>query len=123
MQHRSFELEPSLRAPAEARRHCDEACHAWGIEGVLTDCQLLVSELVTNAVVHGSGPISLELQHLDGALRVSVMDAHPSQPLEIRTAHRDDESGRGLAIIAAIATRWGSWCERDGTQVWFELSS
>jgi anti-sigma regulatory factor (Ser/Thr protein kinase) len=123
MQHRSHELEPSTRAPAQARRYCEAACREWALDRLSTDCQLLVSELVTNAVVHGAGTISLELQHHDGALRVSVMDPHASEPLEQRDARVDDESGRGLAIVAAVAAAWGSWCEREGTQVWFELRS
>ena len=121
MQHRFFELEATSRAPGQARRCCEEACHAWSLDRLSTDCQLMVSELVTNAVVHGSGPIALDLHHRDGALRVCVMDAHASSPLEMHEPGRDDESGRGLAIIAALATAWGSRCERDGTHVWFEL--
>ncbi len=123
MHHLSFELEPTIRAPAQARRYCDAACREWALDRLSADCQLLVSELVTNAVVHGAGPISLEFQHFDGSLRVSVMDPHASPPFELRDARRDDDSGRGLAIVAAVATTWGSWCERDGTQVWFELSA
>jgi anti-sigma regulatory factor (Ser/Thr protein kinase) len=121
MQQRSFELESSPGAPSQARRLCDAACREWELLLLLADCQLLVSELVTNAVVHGSGPIALDFQHEDGTLRVSVMDGHVGMGLEARAANLDDESGRGLAIVDAVARTWGSWCERDGTQVWFEL--
>jgi anti-sigma regulatory factor (Ser/Thr protein kinase) len=123
MQRRSFELESSPGAPAQARRLCDAACREWQLPLLLADCRLLVSELVTNAVVHGSGPIALDLQHDDGALRVSVMDGHVAAGRDARAAQVDDESGRGLAIVDAVARTWGSWCERDRTQVWFELES
>ena len=80
----------------------------------------MVSEFVTNAVVHGGGSIALELQHHDGCLRVSVIDAAPlgtgtfrptgrptGRPAG-RSAGDEEESGRGLAIVAALAARWGS---------------
>lgn len=102
-------------------------CREWALVGYLTDCQLLVSELVTNAVVHGAGPVALELQHHDGALRVGVTggmaDGRGSARFEPRTSHDDEETGRGLSIVDAVAADWGTWCERDGTFVWFELRS
>jgi anti-sigma regulatory factor (Ser/Thr protein kinase) len=88
-----------------------------------------VSELVTNAMVHGVGPISVEFQRfVDGHLRVIVVDAcsdgsafrvGPAASMSLEHA----ESGRGLAIVAAVASRWGSACGRDETRVWFELTA
>ena len=129
MDRRSFDLSSGVTAPAEARRLCADACADWSLDPVIHDCSLMVSELVTNAVVHGGGSIALELQHHDGCLRVSVIDAAPlgtgtfrptGRPAG-RSAGDEEESGRGLAIVAALAARWGSQPGSDRTRVWFEL--
>ena len=73
---------------------------------------LIVSELVTNAVMHGTAPIRMEL-HLDlGELRVDVFDAAPAEDVEIhRDGVVDETSGRGLRIVENLADAWGvRWC-------------
>jgi anti-sigma regulatory factor (Ser/Thr protein kinase) len=82
---------------------------------------LLTSELVTNAILHGSPPLELHCRSADHTFRVEVHDARRLDTLAARTAAGDAESGRGLLLVDALAARWG-W-ERQGRRkvVWFEL--
>lgn len=83
---------------------------------------LLVSELVTNAIVHGRGPLELRARVGGDALRVEVHDADPGR-LPALTADLDptDVRGRGLHLVDILADRWG-WSESvQGKVVWFEL--
>jgi anti-sigma regulatory factor (Ser/Thr protein kinase) len=82
---------------------------------------LLVSELVTNAVVHAPGGISLTV-HTDAHwVRIEVEDQEPSHPI-VRPATQDQLNGRGLLVVAKLATDWGT--ERRVTHkiVWFEIA-
>ena len=91
---------------------------------------LLLSEALTNAVLHASPPVSLVVRS-DGDLRVEVHDGDPTPALTsvetagleslIRSPDLEAENGRGLAMIALLATRWGIDAERDGKTVWFAL--
>ncbi len=101
---------------------CSAACHDWGLGALATDCELLVSEVVTNAVVHGSGPILMELSADGGIMHVSVTDRNTC-----RLGTRDDDpmatSGRGLSIVDALAAAWGSVVDDAGTRVWFDITA
>ena len=85
--------------------------------------ELALSEIVTNAVVHGLPPIVLQVHATPACLRVSVSDASPAQPRADETM-LDATGGRGLAIVAAVAGQWG--CEPDplgrGKRIWFSVS-
>ena len=84
--------------------------------------RLLVSETVTNALVHaGPSEISLELVRLPGRLRIAVSDGTVA-PLSRRNVGNDEEGGRGLALLDALATRWGCETDPGGKTVWFELA-
>ncbi|MCZ9337644.1 ATP-binding protein, partial [Streptomyces sp. TRM76130] len=79
----------------------------WDLDGVGDIAVLLVSELVTNALRHATGPIGVRLvapAGPDGVLRVEVSDPLPDLPHE-RPADPEDESGRGLRMVAAAARR------------------
>lgn len=86
---------------------------------------LLVSELVTNAVLHGSAPIVLRLTHWEASLRVEVDDAGTCLgPAEAGGWDLTAEGGRGLALVEALATSWGSVAHgglSTGKTVWFEI--
>lgn len=77
-----------------------------GVDADRLDCLTVVSELVTNSVVHGRGPIVVDVDVRDAEVVLSVSDTHPSVPLQ-RAAADDDETGRGLAIIDALTLEWG----------------
>ena len=85
--------------------------------------ELLSSELLANAVLHGpqDGEITVEVVHGDGTVRVSVGDGGPRSPVVL---HREPAAanGRGMAIVEAMSTRWGVVEGDDGGKtVWFEL--
>ena len=80
---------------------------------------MVVSELVTNAVMHGQGGIRLRLQVDDGHVRGEVVDGGSGFEHELREAGRLATSGRGLLIVDALTTRWGM--HEGTTHVWFEM--
>lgn len=86
------------------------------------DILLLASELVTNAVRHGGGEVTVRLWAGPETVRVEVTDANPRRPLAADRGP-DAEEGRGLLIVRALASRWGSAPLRDGSgkTVWFEV--
>jgi anti-sigma regulatory factor (Ser/Thr protein kinase) len=91
---------------------------------ILDDALLLISELVTNAVRHGSPPILLALECDGEGLRVRVRDGAPALPRP-RDSIPEDEGGRGLALVDALSDAWGAEPVVDehggGKSVWFEL--
>ena len=83
--------------------------------------ELLVSELVTNAIHHGRTTCLLELTATPTVLRAAVADDGGGSP-RLRHAGPEDESGRGLAIVDALASRWGVQPTSEGKVVWFEIN-
>ncbi|MFF4531235.1 ATP-binding protein [Streptomyces sp. NPDC001407] len=83
---------------------------------------LLVTELVTNGVVHTKSPVTVDLSCRSGVLRVDVHDTSPEVPALV-SAGRDDESGRGLTLIDSCARSWGvrPAAQGSGKAVWFTL--
>ncbi|MET3986097.1 ATP-binding protein [Streptomyces sp. PvR034] len=116
------------RAPGRARALLRAQFTEWAVGADPTGtAELLLSELVTNAVRHARAPhgrdIGVRLARYDGLLRVEVSDAGPAPVLVVREAGEGDERGRGLAIVAALAVRWGQ-CPRPGgvgKAVWAEV--
>jgi len=80
--------------------------------------ELLVSELVTNAVVHAGGPVGLTIRHLGSRTRVEVSDTSVRLP-EVCPA--TVEHCRGMHIVAALSARWGAEGHDGGKTVWFEV--
>ena len=94
----------------------------WGLAEITDDAKVVVSELVTNAYVHAPGPdtFHLELLRRSDGVRISLADGSAVKPL-IAELTSDRPSGRGLAIVEALASDWGAE-ERDGGKiVWVEL--
>ncbi|MGN6130503.1 MAG: SpoIIE family protein phosphatase [Nocardioidaceae bacterium] len=89
---------------------------------LVDDAVLVTSELVTNAVVHGLGPLELRLRVPGRDVLVEVLDRASFQPRRMRPA-ADDEHGRGLQIVAALSSRWGTRATEDGKAVWCVLSA
>ncbi|WP_380282035.1 ATP-binding protein [Kitasatospora purpeofusca] len=119
-------LPRSRRSPAEARRCLERLLGGVvGGERFIDAGLLLVSELVTNAVVHGSpydNRVLLELSADPVRLRIEVHDARGDRAPLLRGADRDDESGRGLLLVKSLSEKWGC-CPRDGIGkiVWCEI--
>jgi anti-sigma regulatory factor (Ser/Thr protein kinase) len=117
----------SMRVPgdrsgaAQARHFVRDTLGEWGIDGdVLDDCQLLVSELVTNSILHARSEALVSLERSPESLRVSVCDAS-SAPPEPRVCGPDDVAGRGLLLVERLARRWGVVADGGGKCVWFEV--
>lgn len=91
---------------------------------LLDDALLLTSELVTNAVRHGSGEITCRLWAGPEVVRLEVTDADPRLPHPVE-ADIGAESGRGLQIVDTVASRWGATTTgtEGGKTVWFELDT
>ncbi|MGH3329268.1 MAG: ATP-binding protein [Streptomycetales bacterium] len=112
-------LEPGPGEVARARALTCSQLRAWGLDH-LTDCAvLLVSELVTNAVIHGGGPTLLRLT-FDATLRVEVRDLSPAAP-RLRYAGPDELGGRGLQLVDRLSQCWGWQPQGCGKLVWCEL--
>lgn len=116
------QLHPEATCPATARRVVSATLREWGCESLVDTALLLTSEIVTNALVHAEGEIELALQRIgDGRVRVEVCDSSHAVPLYPPRAARAT-AGRGLALVDALAARWGVQLLDDGKSVWFELA-
>jgi serine phosphatase RsbU (regulator of sigma subunit)/anti-sigma regulatory factor (Ser/Thr protein kinase) len=113
-------LEPEDAAPGRARRLARRALARWGMEELSDSVELLVSEVVTNAVRYTSRPVTLRLLRTD-VLRCEVGDDVPQLP-RLRQARATDEGGRGLYLVNRLARRWGATRLSTGKVVWFELA-
>jgi anti-sigma regulatory factor (Ser/Thr protein kinase) len=113
------DLPRTREAPALARR----SVARWFVGDVEGDelrrAELLVSELVTNAVMHGRGKITLRARLDEDRLLVEVIDQGAGFERTLRQRDFDSVGGRGLAIVEAEASRWG--IHEGTTHVWFEL--
>ncbi|MFJ3864071.1 SpoIIE family protein phosphatase [Streptomyces nigra] len=115
-----WHLDPEDAAPGRARRLARGALSGWGMEELTDSVELLVSEIVTNAVRYASRPVTLRLLRTD-VLRCEVGDDVPQLP-RLRQARATDEDGRGLYLVNRLARRWGATRLSTGKVVWFELN-
>ena len=111
-------VDPS--SPTLARSHAVALVAPWASDDFAADTGLLVTELVANAVMHGEAPIHLEIIVHRTFICVEVSDGSFVQPV-MRPIGRESASGRGLRLVDAIATSWGTRPRLDGKVVWFEL--
>jgi anti-sigma regulatory factor (Ser/Thr protein kinase) len=107
------------RSVGRAREYARGQLLGWGLEPLVDTAELLVSELVTNALRYGEGEIRLRLL-LDRTLVCEVWDAGLVQPRR-RRARDTDEGGRGLQLVGLLSAAWGSRRTPRGKTVWFEL--
>jgi anti-sigma regulatory factor (Ser/Thr protein kinase) len=112
---------PLWERPGDARRwviaHCAEANLA--LNG--NDLPLLVSELVTNACVHGADPITIRLDTSPTRVRVEVEDNSPDELPRVRRPTARDTQGRGLLIVESLSHLWGTERTPTGKVVWAEV--
>ncbi|MFG2500437.1 SpoIIE family protein phosphatase [Streptomyces sp. NPDC048441] len=107
------------KSVGRARELACEQLRSWGLEPLCDTTELLVSELVTNALRYGEGEIRLRLL-LDRTLVCEVWDAGLVQPRR-RRARDTDEGGRGLQLVGLLSAAWGSRRTPRGKTVWFEM--
>ncbi len=86
----------------------------------MEEVELLVSELVTNAVVHAVSAPRIEVHLGPASVRVSVRDADPRLPRQ-RVPDEERPGGRGLHLVEQVSTRWGAEPTGEGKVVWFEI--
>ncbi|QHC25675.1 SpoIIE family protein phosphatase [Streptomyces sp. GS7] len=113
-------LDPKAQTAGQARRLARRALARWGLDELTDQLELLVSEVVTNAVRYAERPVTLRLLRTD-VLRCEVGDDVPQLP-RLRQARPSDEGGRGLYLVNRMARRWGATRLSMGKVVWFELS-
>jgi len=116
------DLPADVASARKARRFVADFAARTGRAEVVELAELLVSELVTNAVDHAGTPVEIECRSTEAGLRVSVSDGSSRLP----AARRPDpwaERGRGLMLVDTLASRWGAEASPgSGKAVWFELA-
>ena len=115
-----WRLPPEPTSVGRAREHACDWLISRGLDELVDTTELLVSELVTNALRHGRGEIRLRLLH-DRTVVCEVWDDAYAQPRQ-RRAQETDEGGRGLQLVSLLAERWGTRRTPKGKIVWFELA-
>jgi serine phosphatase RsbU (regulator of sigma subunit)/anti-sigma regulatory factor (Ser/Thr protein kinase) len=113
-------LPAELTSARRARSLIRRPLRKWGLSDLQPSVELLVSELVTNAVRYAQGKIGLRLI-LEGGLVCEVLDDSAALP-RLRHPDEDDERGRGLQVVSQIAQRWGARRSLSGKVVWCELA-
>ena len=114
----AWDLPADVTVVAEARRLATAQLEAWGLEEAGFVTELVVSELVTNAIRYGADPIQLRLIH-DRTLICEVSDGNSTSP-HLRRARIYDEGGRGLLLVAQLTTSWGTRHTATGKTIWAE---
>lgn len=122
---RTLTLAAIDAAPARARAVVAEELAAWSLEDLIFPAQLVVSELVSNAVLHGQPPVGLLVRRMEGEVLLGVHDrsGDPPRPTGNDPADTRMLTGRGLMLIPALAGRWGWLLGTDGKVVWARVSS
>ena len=117
-----LDLPPTAAALGDGRHFATDALAQWSLpDALVEDATLIVSELLTNAVVHGAPPIRLRLRRTPKELAIEVDDNSSAMPRKLR-AGPNDLHGRGLAIVAAIGSRWAARANGHGKTVWSSLT-
>ena len=118
--HANLLLPHSDRAPRLARAFVAENLQGWQLDGLVETASLVVSEVVTNAVIHARSDAELLLERTPTALRISVIDH--GEGLAPREKTGGGDGGRGLVIVEALSSRWGTEPTDGGNCVWAELA-
>ena len=114
----SWTLAPRLTSVRQARSAIAEPMRRWNLEELLPTTELLVSELVTNAIRYSRGEVTLRLVN-EKALVCEVLDSSAAMP-RLRKAGGEDENGRGLQVVRQLSKRWGARRTPAGKVVWCE---
>ncbi|MEU1875674.1 SpoIIE family protein phosphatase [Streptosporangium sp. NPDC020072] len=111
-------LPPDPRSAGQARAFVRATLAEWRLEAIVDNVELMVSELVANAVEHGSGSVGLRM--LRGPTLVCEVSDRSTVLPSMRDAGSDDDTGRGLHLVNWLAHRWGSRTTAKGKVVWVE---
>jgi anti-sigma regulatory factor (Ser/Thr protein kinase) len=117
----SFALPPAPTSPREARERAARELEGWGDADTRHAVILLISELVTNAVIHARSTVTIDLAvNDDGPVHVNVHDESTVHPTA-RRHYADRPGGRGMHLLESLSARWGVEESRTGKSVWFEV--
>jgi anti-sigma regulatory factor (Ser/Thr protein kinase) len=114
------QLPSSVSSPQLARAFLRSALGTWRLDGFGEITELLVTELVTNVVMHVGAPMTLRVHHSPTTLRVEIDDPSVEVPI-VRHPDTADEHGRGVLLVEELANAWGVRARDGGKTVWFEL--
>lgn len=115
-----IELPPHPSSAGAARRFVITALHRLGMDAHSELAELLTSEVVTNAVLHARTSIALEVTPVAAGVRVDVLDGSP-RAVRRRDYSEEATTGRGMSLVEALASSWGTDATAGGKKVWFEL--
>jgi len=107
-------------AVAQARDLIRDRLLAWGLQGLSDVVELLVSEVVTNALRYGIAPFGLRMTRDAASVMIEVSDGNPTVP-RLRNVQVGDEGGRGLHLVDELSNDWGVRSHPQGKTVWFTL--
>ena len=113
----SKEFGGTIAAVAEARGFVTQQLRRWDLESLVSDAELLTSELVTNAVLHARTPYDVRVSLDGGHLAIEVRDCNSHLPRQ-RHYRRDATTGRGLLLVSELCSDWGVREVDDGKVVW-----
>ncbi|MFB7935413.1 ATP-binding protein [Streptomyces sp. NPDC056039] len=119
-----FTVAAAVDAVPSARRRVIALAQDLGLplsDQMLENVELLASEVIANAILHTDAPCDVAVTRTEERLRVEVTDTEPSLP-SAGKAGPDDESGRGLLLVNALADAWGTRPEPTGKTTWFEIT-
>ncbi|MFJ1969379.1 SpoIIE family protein phosphatase [Streptomyces sp. NPDC087903] len=116
----TWDLPSDPAVVSEVRAAATRQLAEWGLEETAFAAELLLSELVTNAIRHGAGPIRVRLLH-ERALICEVSDSSNTAP-HLRRAAANDEGGRGLFLVAQLSQAWGTRYTTEGKVIWAECA-
>ena len=133
---RTVDYDPAPEHVREVRYWLQRLLHRWELPALIPDASLLITELVTNAIVHAQTPVHITAAVAEGVLEVGVADHDPHAPRVRRSSDsgspptdgrvRDrgllSEGGRGLPLIDEMADDWGVAILHEGKQIWFRLA-
>ncbi|MFJ9773500.1 SpoIIE family protein phosphatase [Kitasatospora sp. NPDC101157] len=114
----TWDVPDDFAAVSRIRKACNDQLTAWGLEELTFTTELILSELITNALRYGAEPVRVRLLR-DTSLVCEVSDASSTAP-HLRYADTTDEGGRGLFLVAQLAERWGTRYTARGKVIWAE---
>ncbi|MEO7836621.1 MAG: response regulator [Acidimicrobiales bacterium] len=114
-------LERDPRSGAAARRFVEETLHRWDCQDLLDTVNLLVTELVTNSVIHADSAADVAVLLKPDAVRIEVSDTGREVP-RLYAPNEDATSGRGMALVETLSSAWGVEPAPEGKTVWFEVA-
>lgn len=117
----TLELAPFPASVGEARRFTVQTLRGWGRDDLTSTGALLVTELVTNAILHARTVVQVYLERRGNSVRLEVRDGSPVKPA-LRSHGLDATTGRGLALVSHLAESWGVEMGSAGKVVWAHLA-